>query len=65
LHYGETDHAIPLSDVDKLRMAHPQLSVYLYPAGHGFNCEQRGSYHADSARLSHDRVLALLARCLG
>lgn len=64
LHYGETDHAIPLSDVDKLRAAHPQQPVYLYPAGHGFNCEQRASYHADSARLSHDRVLALLTRHL-
>lgn len=65
LHYGETDHAIPLSDVKTLRQAHPQLPVYLYPAGHGFNCEQRASFHAESARLSHERVLALLSRCLG
>lgn len=65
LHYGETDHAIPLSDVDKLRQAHPKLPVYLYPAGHGFNCDQRGSYHADSARLSHERVLAQLQRYVG
>jgi carboxymethylenebutenolidase len=64
LHYGETDHAIPLSDVNTLRAAHRQLPVYLYPAGHGFNCDERASYHADSARLSHERVLALLARCL-
>jgi len=65
LHFGEQDHAIPLAGVDKLKLAHPELPVYLYPAGHGFNCDQRASYHAESARLARERTLAFLREHLG
>jgi carboxymethylenebutenolidase len=44
LHFGEQDRAIPLAGVEKLWAAHPHLPVYLYRAGHGFNCEQRAAY---------------------
>jgi carboxymethylenebutenolidase len=60
LHFGEQDHAIPLEGVEKLKGTHPELPVYIYPAGHGFNCDQRGSYHAESARLARERTLAFL-----
>ena len=43
-----------------LRAAHPEVPIYVYPAGHGFNCDQRGSYHAESARLARERTLAFL-----
>ena len=62
LHFGEQDHAIPLAGVEKLKAAHPELPVYLYPAGHGFNCDQRASYHAESARLARERTLAFLRK---
>jgi carboxymethylenebutenolidase len=65
LHFGEQDHAIPLAGVDKLKLAHPELPVYLYPAGHGFNCDQRASYHAESARLARERTQAFLREHLG
>jgi carboxymethylenebutenolidase len=65
LHFGELDHAIPLTDVDQVKAAHPELPVFVYPAGHGFNCDQRGSYHADSARLARERTLAFLGEHLG
>jgi carboxymethylenebutenolidase len=65
LHFGEQDHAIPLAGVEKLKAAHPELPVYLYPAGHGFNCDQRSSYHAESARLARERTLAFLREHLG
>ena len=42
------------------KAAHPELPVYIYPAGHGFNCDQRASYHAESARLARERTLAFL-----
>lgn len=61
LHFGETDHAIPLSDVEAVKAAHPGVPVHLYPAGHGFNCDQRGSYDAASARAARERTLAFLA----
>jgi len=65
LHFGEQDHAIPLEGVDRLKAAHPELPVYVYPAGHGFNCDQRASYHAESARLARERTLAFLREHLG
>jgi carboxymethylenebutenolidase len=65
LHFGEQDHAIPLAGVEQLKATHPELPVYIYPAGHGFNCDQRASYHADSARLARERTLAFLRQHLG
>jgi carboxymethylenebutenolidase len=65
LHFGEQDHAIPLDGVEKLKAAHPELPVHIYPAGHGFNCDQRGSYHAESARRARERGLAFLREHIG
>jgi len=65
-HFGETDHAIPLADVDKLRAAHPSgVEVHVYPAGHGFNCDERGSYDAKSAKIARERTVAFLKAHLG
>jgi carboxymethylenebutenolidase len=61
MHFGDKDHAIPLSDVEKVRAAHPTgVEIHVYPAGHGFNCDERASFHADSARLARERSLAFL-----
>ncbi len=65
LHFGEQDHAIPLEGVQKVRAAHPNIPIYLYPAGHGFNCDQRASYHPESARLARERTLAFLRQHIG
>jgi carboxymethylenebutenolidase len=64
-HFGETDHAIPIADVRAMQAARPELAFHIYPAGHGFNCDQRGSYHADSAKLARERTLAFLRKHLG
>jgi carboxymethylenebutenolidase len=65
LHFGEHDQSIPLEGVAKVRTAHPDLPVYVYPAGHGFNCDQRAAYHAESARLARERTLAFLRGHVG
>jgi carboxymethylenebutenolidase len=65
LHFGEQDQAIPLADVERVRATHPELPIYLYPAGHGFNCDHRASHHAESARLARERTLAFLREHLG
>lgn len=64
-HFGERDSAIPLARVEKLAAAHPQVQVYLYPAEHGFNCDQRGSYEPASAQLARERTLAWLRQYVG
>ena len=66
-HFGEKDHFIPLSDVEKLRVATASLGeceLYVYPADHGFNCDQRGSYDAGAAALAWQRSVDFLRRHL-
>jgi carboxymethylenebutenolidase len=65
LHFGESDQSIPMSDVEKVRLAHPEITLYAYKAGHGFNCDERGSYDAKSAATALDRTLAFLREHLG
>lgn len=65
LHFGEKDHAIPLTEVEMVRKAHPGLPVHIYPAGHGFNCDQRGSFDAASAKIAKERTLAFFAKHVG
>ncbi|MEA2858092.1 MAG: carboxymethylenebutenolidase [Methylobacteriaceae bacterium] len=65
LHFGERDKHIPLSDVEKIRAAHPEIPVFVYPADHGFNCDERESYDAASAREAQARTFAFFAENLG
>ncbi|MFM9980196.1 MAG: dienelactone hydrolase family protein, partial [Burkholderiales bacterium] len=44
---------------------HPSMNVHFYPAGHGFNCDQRGSFNADSAKLARSRTLEFFAKHIG
>ena len=59
-HFGEKDPYIPASDIEKIRAADPTGEFHLYPADHGFNCEERGSYDAASAQLALTRTHAFL-----
>lgn len=63
-HFGERDKHITLDDVAKIQAAHPEGTYYVYPADHGFNCDQRGSYDAESAALARKRTLAFFSRHL-
>ena len=65
LHFGEQDHAIPMSDVATVRQKHPELPVYTYPAGHGFSCDERGSFHPESHAIALSRTLPFLRKHLG
>jgi carboxymethylenebutenolidase len=59
-HFGEKDPYIPGSDIEKIRAADPNGIVHLYPADHGFNCDERASYDAPSANLARERTLSFL-----
>jgi carboxymethylenebutenolidase len=65
LHFGETDQSIPKEHHQRIQAAHPSLPMHVYPAGHGFNCDERGSYHEPSATLARRRTLDVLQRHLG
>ena len=64
-HWGETDASIPLEKAKEVAAAHANQIHYFYPAGHGFNCDQRGSHHAESAKLARARTLEFLRKHVG
>lgn len=64
-HFGKQDHWIPLETVEAFKKAHPEVEVHIYEANHGFNCDQRGSYDAPSAKLARERTLAFFAKHVG
>jgi len=64
-HFGEQDSGIPMDKVKAVAEAQPEQELFTYPAGHGFNCDQRGSYDAESAKLARERSLAFLGRTIG
>ena len=63
-HFGNNDHWIPLPTIEDFRKAHPEVEVHVYACGHGFNCDQRGSYNAEAAKLARQRTLAFFAKHL-
>jgi carboxymethylenebutenolidase len=60
LHFGSQDQHLPVADVEKIKEARPGLPVFLYDAGHGFNCDERASYSAEAAAVAFTRSLAFL-----
>jgi carboxymethylenebutenolidase len=65
-HFGELDQSPTLEQSRAIAKAHPEITAHFYPgAGHGFNCDQRGSYHAASAKLARQRTLEFFRKHLG
>lgn len=64
-HFGDQDHWIPMDSVEAFKKAHPEVEVQVYHANHGFNCDQRGSYEAASAKLARERTLAFFRKHVG
>ena len=60
-HFGDQDHWIPMEGIEAFKKAQLQVAVHVYPANHGFNCDQRGSYNEAAAMLARERSLAFLA----
>ena len=65
VHFGEKDHWIPLESVQAFAKAHPEVTVHVYAADHGFNCDHRGAYNAEAAKLARERTLAFFQQHLG
>ena len=58
LHFGEQDDHIPLSSVEAIvAKNYPNVEVHTYPAGHGFNCDQRESFEPISAQRAWTRSM--------
>lgn len=63
-HFAEEDKWIPMPSVHDFKQVHPEVTVWTYAAHHGFNCDQRGAWHAPSAQLARTRTLAFFAEHL-
>ena len=63
MHFGALDTHIPMSDVEMMKEKQPQAEIYVYQhAGHGFHCDERGSYDQPSSRIAWERTLGFLKR---
>lgn len=64
-HFGEHDASIPPAAIERHRQEKADAEIHVYPAGHGFHCDLRADFHADSAALAHARTMDFFARHLG
>ena len=65
LHFGDKDQSIPLADVEKIKAAQPGLPIYVYSAGHGFSCDERGAFDKAAHELALERTTAFLKQHIG
>jgi carboxymethylenebutenolidase len=66
MHFGDRDPIATLDHAGALRAAQgAQVEIQVYPAGHGFNCDETENFHEPSARLALRRSLDFLAAHLG
>jgi carboxymethylenebutenolidase len=64
LHFGKQDDHIPQADVAKVQAAHPEVEIFLYDAGHGFNRDVWASYNEKAAKEAMARTLAFFNKHL-
>jgi len=65
LHFGELDAHIPMSDVNTVIAAHPDVPIHVYDADHGFNCDHRASYDTAAATTALERSLSFFGAHVG
>ena len=63
LHYGDKDRIVPMPDVERIRAAHPDLPLHVYPGGqHAFFNPEQASYDEPAAETALGRSLAFLGQ---
>ncbi len=63
MHFGATDHSISLADIEIIKQKRSDCEIFVYQdAGHGFHCDERGSYHQPSRDLAWERTTAFLKK---
>jgi carboxymethylenebutenolidase len=61
MHFGDQDQSIPMTDVETIKKKRPDCEIYVYKdAGHGFHCDERGSFHKASADIAWSRTQEFL-----
>jgi len=66
MHFGERDPISTLEHAGQLRAAQgAQVEIQVYPASHGFNCDEIPNFHPPSAALAWRRTLDFLNTHIG
>ncbi len=61
MHYGDSDVIAPMTDVERIRDANPDVTVHVYPGGqHAFFNPDQASHDADASALAFERSIAFL-----
>jgi carboxymethylenebutenolidase len=68
LHFAAEDKFVPEAAREQVKAAfagNPNIEIYVYPgAGHGFHCDERGSFHEASAKTAWQRAMDFLKKHL-
>jgi carboxymethylenebutenolidase len=63
MHFGEKDASIPMSDIETIKAKRSECEIFTYAdAGHGFNCDERGSHNEAAAKLAWQRSMDFLRK---
>lgn len=63
MHYGDSDHIVPIDRINAIGAAHPTCELEIYPgSGHAFFNPEQEHYDADASRLARQRTRAFLDR---
>lgn len=66
LHFGELDQSIPMTDVELIKQKRPDCEIYVYQgAGHGFSCDERGSFNEAAHQEALKRTTGWLTKNVG
>ncbi|MBM3570410.1 MAG: hypothetical protein FJX46_16840 [Alphaproteobacteria bacterium] len=64
LHYGEKDAGIPIDQVRAFKAKRTDVTMEIYPADHGFNCDHRKQFDNAASKLARERTLAFFGQHL-
>ncbi|MBI1214064.1 MAG: dienelactone hydrolase family protein [Alphaproteobacteria bacterium] len=65
MHFGSKDAHIPMTMVDEIRKAQPNVPIYVYDADHGFSCDERASFDKAAHDLAWTRTMKLFRENVG
>jgi carboxymethylenebutenolidase len=65
MHFGEKDGHIPADEIRTIAKGHKDVGFYYYPADHGFGCDERSAFDAESSAIAWGRTLEFFGKHLG
>ncbi|HVG91649.1 MAG TPA: dienelactone hydrolase family protein, partial [Alphaproteobacteria bacterium] len=63
-HFGAKDAHIGPEEIEKIKATQADVPLFIYDAGHGFNCDQRKDFEPQSASLARQRTLEFFRKHL-